>query len=433
MGSHAPNSAAAHLSRRRFLELTGGAIGLSATAGCGIGAAPSTTSPSSGMPAQPAPAPAGRMQTRLPLESFDPWIEILGDAFQHNTREAARLAGGRPILAVVKNNAYGLGDQWVGPVLDACPEVGGIACVRVHEALAMRDAGVTKPILNMAETSEEETEVLVRSGATPSVWLDDAPERMDRVARRLGHPVPVQLYIDTGMGREGMPYQRCRPWVETLCRQRSVKVVGTYMMFVHELEFDREQFARFQEFLAWARGRGLGLGTLHAAPTFELFQYPESHLDMVRPGNALFGNYPAAEGMEDLAELKPVFRLCARVTRVERLDAGESAGFNRPYLADRPTWIALLPIGHTDGYPPSASGTCQVLIRGRLYPVVARISSAHTIVEVGEEKTVEVGDTATLIGPDHQAVWPHTISERTGVRFLTMITKMNARLPRRIV
>jgi alanine racemase len=369
----------------------------------------------------------------LPMDSFDPWVEIEREAYRNNTREVARLASGRPILAVVKNNAYGLGDQSVGPVLADFPEVAGLACVRVHEALAMREAGVTKPILNMAETSEAEMEALVRNGVTPSVWLDDAPQRLDRLARRLGHPVPVQIYIDTGMGREGMPYQRCRPWVEALCRSESVQVIGTYTMFVHELEFDREQLSRFTEFLTWARRRGLELGTLHAAPTFELFQYPESHLDMVRVGNALFGNYPSVEGMQELADLKPVFRLCTRVTRVERLESGESAGFYRSYRAKRPTWIALLPIGHTDGYPPSASGTCQVLIGGRLYPVVARISSAHTIVEVGAEKTVEVGDVATLIGPDHPSVLPHTIADRTGVRFLTLITKLNARLPRRIV
>ncbi|MFH1765521.1 MAG: alanine racemase [Gemmatimonadota bacterium] len=409
-------------SRRRFLGLAGGAFGLAA-AGCA--ATPSTTSPT------PVPAPAAR-RSQFP-DSYDPWIEIDREAFRHNVREASRLADARPILAVVKNNAYGLGDQAVGPVLADCTEVGGIACVRVQEALAMREAGVTKPILNMAEVSEEEMEVLVRNGIVPSVWLDDAPGRLDRLSRRLGHAVPVHLYLDTGMGREGMPYGRCRPWVEALCGRESVRVEGTYTMFVHELEFDREQFARFMEFLAWARGRGLGLGTLHAAPTFELFQFPESHLDMVRPGNALFGNYPSADGMQELADLKPVFRLCARVTRVERLEPGESAGFNRSYIAEDPTWIALLPIGHTDGYPSTASGTCEVLIGGRLYPVVARVSSAHTIVKIGSDKTVEVGDVATLIGPDDAAILPHTVADRTGVRFLSLITKLNARLPRRVV
>ncbi len=98
-----------------------------------------------------------------------------------------------------------------------------------------------------------------------------------------------------------------------------------------------------------------------------------------------------------------------------------------------PHWVALLPGDHADGYPSTAAGTCQVLIGGRLYPVIASVNSAHTILDAGQERTVEVGDTATLIGPDDPAVLPHTVSERTGVRFLALITKLNARVRRRIV
>lgn len=297
----------------------------------------------------------------------------------------------------------------------------------------MREAGVTKPIVNMAEVSEQEMEELVRIGVTPSVWLDDAPRRVERVARRLGRPVPVQLFLDTGMNREGMPYRRAGQWIETLCNSESAQVRGTYTMFVHELDFDRVQLARFENIIGEARANGLDLGTLHAAPTFELFQLPDAHLDMVRPGNALFGNYPSVEGMQTLADLKPVFRLRARIVRLERLEPGESGGFSRAYIAERPTWIALLPVGRTDGYPSTAVGTCEVLIGGRLYPVVAGVNSAHTIVEIGAEKSVEVGDIATLIGPDHQAILPHTVAERTGVRFLPLLQSMNARLPRHVV
>jgi alanine racemase len=85
---------------------------------------------------------------------FDPWIEIDASALRHNAAEVSRVVGGRPILALLKNNAYGLGDTAMAPILASCPEVSGIACVRVAEALAMRRAGVTKPILNMAEVSE---------------------------------------------------------------------------------------------------------------------------------------------------------------------------------------------------------------------------------------------------------------------------------------
>lgn len=409
-------------SRRRFLEVAGGTVGISAATACAT------------RPVGPqAPEPAATAASTRPTDSYDPWVEIEGAAFHNNVREVSRLAGGRPILAVVKNNAYGIGDQTVGPLLNSFPEVGGIACVRVQEALTMRAAGVTKPILVMAEVTEAEMEVLARHNVAASVWLDDAPERIDRVARRLGRSVPVQLYVDSGMNREGMPYKRARPWIERLCRSDSADVVGTYTMFVHEEEFDRVQLARFEEIIAWAQGRGLSLGTLHSSPTFEVFQLPDAHMDMVRPGNALFGNYPSAEGAEDMADLKPVFRLNTRVIRVERLEAGESAGFYQAFVAESPTWVALLPIGHTDGYPSTARGTCEVLINDRLYPVIGGPNSAHTILNIGPEKTVEVGDVATLIGPDHPSILPHSISERTGVRFLALITKLNGRLRRSLV
>jgi len=414
------------LSRRRFIELTGAAVGLSATTGCMSSSSSFSTSGSaiSTVPTTPLlDASSG----------FDPWIEIDRDGYRQNVREASRLAGGRPILAVVKNNAYGLGDEAVGPLLASFPEVGGIACVRPEEALLMRSAGVTKPILVMAESSEEEMEELVRHQVQPSVWLDNATERLQRVSRRLGRPVPVQLFVDTGMGREGMPFQRAKPWISDLCTSDSIEVTGTYTMFAHDPEFDRVQLARFEELLGWARRGDLALGTLHASPTYELFNLPEAHYDMVRPGNALFGNHPSSEGAKDMADLVPVFRLRARVVRVERLEIGESAGFNRAYVAERPTWVALLPIGRTDGYPSSANGTCEVLIGGRLYPVKGGVNSAHAILEIGEERTVEVGDVATLIGPDHPAVLPHEIADRTGVGFLRLIQGMNARLPRRVV
>ena len=407
------------ISRRHFLSVTGAAAALSASA-C-------ATAPA------PASSPGISWGRSAFSDRFDPWIEIERAGYRNNVREAFRLSGGRPILAVVKNNAYGLGDEAVGPLLAEMPEVGGIACVRVEEALAMREVGVTKPIVVMAEASEDEMAALVRHRVLPSVWLDDAPRRIERLAARLGHPIPVQLFVDTGMNREGMPYTRVRPWMEELARSSAAEIDGTYTMFNHDLDFDRVQLERFEELLAWARSKSIPVGTLHASPTVELFHLPEAHYDMVRPGNALFGNYPSGEGSRNMANLKPVFRLRTRVVRVERLEVGDSTGFYHTYEPDRPTWVGLLPAGRTDGYPSAANGTCEVLINGRLYPVVGGVNSAHAIIDVGEERTVQVGDVATLIGPDHPAIDPHEVARRTETGFLAMIQGMNPRLPRIVV
>ena len=114
---------------------------------------------------------------------YDPWLEIDADAFRHNVIEVSRVAGGRPILAVVKNNAYGLGDTLVGPLLSSCAQVRGIACVRPAEAIAMRKAGVQKPILMMAEVGEEEAVELVANDVMLTCWLDDSAARLTRIAR----------------------------------------------------------------------------------------------------------------------------------------------------------------------------------------------------------------------------------------------------------
>lgn len=364
---------------------------------------------------------------------FDPWLEIIGDHFRHNAREVSRLAGGRPILAVVKNNAYGLGDVVVGPLVAQCPEVAGIACVRPAEALAMRAAGVRKTILTMAELGEDESVELVRSGVTLSCWLDDAPERLSRIAAKARRPVPVHLFVDTGMNREGMPARRAVPWMAEIARRPNVRIDGTYQLFVHDMDYDRVQLERFTRVLADAAAQGLKPGIVHAAPTFELYRLPEAHFDMVRVGNALFGADPGADVTQPV-DLKPVFRLRARVVRVEPVEPGESAGFRRGFMVTTPTRVALLPVGHTDGYPSTAGGKCEVLINGRLFPVVSGgVASAHTLVDVGVDAPVAVGDTATLIGPEDAALLPVEVATRTGVGFLPLITKMSALLPRRLL
>jgi len=187
-----------------------------------------TLAPMAGLASPPTAAAQARPAVRLRPggsdDGFDPWVEVIASAFRHNAGEVSRLAGGRPILAVVKNNAYGLGDQVVGPIVDGCPQVSGLASVRPAEALAMRAAGVRKPMLTMAELGEEESAELVRKDVTLSCWLDNAGERLARIAKRAKRRVPVHLYLDTGMNREGMPIARALPWMEGLARQRTTSI-----------------------------------------------------------------------------------------------------------------------------------------------------------------------------------------------------------------
>lgn len=364
--------------------------------------------------------------------AFDPWLEIDASALRHNATEISRTVTPRPILAVVKNNAYGCGLAEAGPALDAAPEVSALAVVKADEALALRAAGVRKPILVMGAVEDDEAVELVRADVRLAPFHDDAPARLASIARRAGRPIDVHLDIDTGMNRVGMPHARAADWIGALAREPQVRIEGVFTTFTEDDVFDVAQLARFRALAAEVRGRGIEAGRWHAASSHALFFRSDAWLDTVRPGLALYGAYPAGSERSRMT-LRPALRLCARVVRVERLEPGEGVSYGRNYVAQRPVWIATLPVGHADGYPRRAVEGCEVLIGAGLHRVIGAVSASHTIVEVGDERTVDVGALATLIGPDDPAILPNTIAERAGISVYDVLMHLSARLPRRIV
>lgn len=364
---------------------------------------------------------------------YDPWLAIDRGAVRRNVAELSRLVGGRPIFAVVKNNAYGLGLETIGPLLDQLPAIAGLAVVKTDEAVRLRDAGVRKPVLVMGLVSDDEAVELARRDVRLAPFAPDAGEMLARISGRLGRPVPVHLYVDTGMNRLGMPYYRAAPWVRDIAARREASIEGMFMTFTEDVAFDPVQLQRFRDLAGELRRAGVNLGKLHAASSHGLFFRRDAYLDMVRPGLTLWGAYPSGAAESDLVELTPVFRLRARVVDVQQLRAGDSASYDRAYTASKPTWIAIIPVGHADGYPRAAVKGCQVLIGERLYPVIAAVSASHTIVEVGDQQAVRVGDEATLVGPDRPEITPNGVAERAGVSVYDILMHLSALLPKRVV
>jgi alanine racemase len=373
--------------------------------------------------------------------SFDPWVEVVADAIRNNVKEIYRYTEGCRLLAVAKNNANGIGLREIGPILDQMDEVFGIAIVRVDEALTLRDSGVKKPIVMMAPACDAEAEVLVRKGVRLSPFHDTSRKQLEKLAKSLGKAILVHPFIDTGMNREGMPYDRALPWIEDLAASKAVRIEGTCTMFSGAerdgKKFDEEHLRRFMDLIQKVKARGINPGLLHGAPSTQITSLPESHrLDLVRPGGAIYGmpRYREDPDGNPIMDIQPVFRLRARVARVEIMKKGEGVSFYHRYIAERPTWIAMIPTGHTDGYPKDAAGNCKVMINEKLYPVIGIISSNHTIVEVGQEKTVNIGDIATLTGPDHPDITPFAVATQSGLeRDYWIMTKLNALLHRKVV
>jgi alanine racemase len=362
---------------------------------------------------------------------FDPWLEVDGAALVENVGVLSGLVGGRPIMAVVKNNAYGLGLADVALSLEPLPQIAGFAVVKTAAALALRDAGIRKPVLLMGLFSDEDGPELVTRDIHFSLCTMDSAQRVSRATAAAGRPARAHIYLDTGMSRMGVPYHEALPWLVEVSRLDNVQIDGTFMGFTEDPEYDREQLRRFKAVAAEARAGGANLGLLHAASSNAVFNFPEAYLDMVRPGISLYGAYPSNDGAErEVAELRCAFRLRARVVRVQRLRPGDSVSYGRNYVAEQPTWIATLPVGHSDGFTRKAVDGARVLINGRTYPVIGAVSASHAIVELGAEPTAAIGDVATLVGPDDPAVHPNALAAATGTSVYDVLMHLNSELPK---
>jgi alanine racemase len=369
--------------------------------------------------------------TRLPADRYDPWVEIIPKHLEEGVAEVRRLSRSRPILAVVKNNGYGLDIGTVGRILQDDPGVLGFAVVKGEEALQLRSANVQKPVLLMGLFSQDLGRELAEAEVEFSLFTPDAADRVLPLARALGRPIAVHFYLDTGMGRMGMSYREALPWMAELDRHPEIHVRGTFTELGEDRDFDPEQLRRFLRVTREAREGGVETGRLHASASNGVFHLPEAHLDMVRPGIALFGSYPSDPELErSMATLRSALRLRARVVRVSHLEKGDGVGYGRPWIADRPTWVATLPVGHADGYPREAVNGAKVLIGESLYPVIGAVSASHCVVEIGDQPSVQVGDAVTFMGPDHPSLEPNNLADALGLSVYDLLMHVNPSLPR---
>ena len=385
----------------------------------------------SSAPAMALPQAARPRVTVLRDSSFDPWVEIDRARLRHNVSEIHRRAE-RPILAVIKNNGYGAGVTNIARVLDPLPSVAAFAVVKMHEAMALRDAGVAKPILLMGAFGTRELRDLVARRIMPMVYTPIADD-LAKAAAAAGRPLAIQVCVDTGIGRVGVPHRNAVPLIRDLASRASVEIAGMMMTFTEDPEFDPEQFRRFESLTRELEGAGVKVGRRHAVSSFGLFEHPEAFLDMVRPGMALYGIYSEQKFRKTtLMDLQPAMALRARVAYVKRLEPGDSAGYERAYRTDRPVWIATLPVGHADGLPRSAAKGGRVRIGDAMYPIVASVSASHAIVEIGSEPRVAIGDVATIFDArDGSRPEDLAASCESSVYDLTM--HLHADLPRRVI
>jgi alanine racemase len=326
----------------------------------------------------------------------DVWIELNFNHMGWNL-DAIRNKVKKPIMAVIKANAYGHGLIPSARYLEKSGIHSLMVC-KLDEAMELRKKGVGCPIVNFGPFFPESAEHLIEHQIAQFIFTSDV-KVLNQTAARMGKTAIIHIHIDTGMGRMGIPHHKALPLISELAPLKNLKIMGISTTLTEEEEFDKEQIWRLISIYQKAKEDGIPLGLRHAASSAAILSYPDSYLDMVRPGILIYGYYPSEKTQNDnKLSLKPVLQLKSRVAAVKTLRPGDSISYHRVYVAKTEERIAVLPIGYSDGYPFNVAGRGFVLLNGERAPIVGSVTANHLEVRLRLDSPVSVGDEAVLIG-----------------------------------
>lgn len=331
------------------------------------------------------------------------WVEISLTNLEHNYREiCAHLPDGCQMLGICKANGYGHGAVRVAQRLQQA----GCQWIAVNcydEAEELRAAGIGMEILLLSPQPANIAADLVSLDVTQAISSLEYARALNRYLEGTGLRLKAHMKLETGMGRTGFAAQDTEHLDEMLAALAlpNLDISGVFTHFAVADEADNpytmEQFARFTAAIDRMEAvSGRKFKIRHCANSGAVINYPQTYLDMVRPGLLLYGLYPGRE-TGGLA-LRPAMELRSRVCDITQHSAGDTVSYGRTFTCDRDMRLAVLPVGYADGLLRALSGKADVLIRGQRARQVGRICMDMCMVDVTDIPEVRCGDVATVFG-----------------------------------
>ena len=365
------------------------------------------------------------------------WAEIDLDAARENyraVREAVPAKTG--VCCVIKANAYGHGAVRLGRLYE---ELGAsfLAVSNAEEALQLRRAGISLPVLILGYTPESCAPTLAREGIRQCVYSLAYGKALADAAEAAGVTVKIHLKLDTGMGRIGF-LCRSRDTAELeeaakLCRRRGLDPEGVFTHFAAADEgesgeaYTRRQFENFLFGVDTLASLGVSFCVRHCANSAAIFDYPDLHLDMVRAGVVLYGLRPSSE-VAHCPPLHPVMTVRSVVSHLKTLYPGESVSYGRIYAAEREMRVATVPVGYADGFWRSNGAAARLRVGGRLAPIVGRVCMDQLMIDVTEIPCA-VGDTVEIFGTAEPCT-AETLAKENGTIAYEIVCALGERVPR---
>lgn len=332
------------------------------------------------------------------------WAEVDLDAIAHNLKEIRRITNKKSeIMGVVKADAYGHGVmEVVRTILE-----NGATCLAVSmldEAIQLRKNNIDVPILILSYTDPIRAADIIKYNVTQAVFSHDLARALSEEAVRQKRNVKIHIKIDTGMTRVGfMPGYSAVKNVLEISKLPRIVVEGLFTHFASADEKDKSytemQFERFMGICSELNRIGVYIPVKHVANSAAIIEFPNMHLNLVRPGIIQYGMYPSNEVDEKKFDLKSAMTLKANVILVKEVENNTCISYGRTFKTSRVSKIATIPIGYADGYTRLMSNKGKVLINGEFAPVVGRVCMDQCLVDVTDlEGEVSVGDEVVLFG-----------------------------------
>ena len=358
------------------------------------------------------------------------WAEISLDSFRSNLGEVKRLVGQSVrVMAVVKADAYGHGAVRLSKAaLDGGADILGVATV--PEALQLRESGITAQIFLLGGIDPQEAGVVVENGLVPACYSVAVLKAISEAARRSTKVAAYHLKVDTGMTRLGVRPDEISSFVASSESLPAIRLEGVFTHLassdIHGSDYTDYQLRVFRESLASLRTLGLNCGSAHCANSAAVQRFPDSHMDIVRPGIMLYGS-----GGMGQADLRPVMKLKTNIVQLRKVPLGTTVGYGGSFVTGKKTLVATLPIGYADGYPRALSNRAKVSLGGTLAPLIGSVCMDFIMVDVTDVPGVCVGDEAVLFGDslvsvEEVSLWAETISYE-------ILSRISPRVPRRYI
>lgn len=357
--------------------------------------------------------------------------EINVKKLKHNYRRLREIAPNSKMMAIVKANAYGHGMIEISKILqDLGVDFLGVAFA--DEGAWLREAGITVPIIVLFPGAVEEVATYTSYDLQAVASSERFLTALNKEAEKYEKKMKCHLFIDTGMHREGIKTGLVSDFMKYLANLNNIEIIAACTHFAtapDNKQFALRQLDVFLNTVEKLRSEGYSFQYLHASNSAGIGNFKNAHLNIIRPGLSLYG-YPPAEDLKDVFRVMPIMSIKTKVIVTHRISKGESVGYSRLFVADKPTTIATLPIGYGDGFFRTQTGKANCLINGKKYPIVGSICMDACMVDVGDDD-INPGDPAVLIGDQgNETILATDIAEVIHTIPYEVTSAVAARVPR---